>query len=301
MGDPAGVARARRRDDLPGARPGRGPDASPRASSSATSRAARPLLDRDADARASRPRCSSGSTTATSRRARRSRALRPAAQQIVSIARALSRDVRLLIMDEPSAILDDGEIETLFERRAPAHGRRRRRRSTSRTASTRSAASATASRCSPTGAPSPPASRPTTPHRRAGGADGRPQGRAALPRARRRARDEVVLDVRDVRRLPDGARRAASRCARARCSGIGGLVGAGRTELLRLIYGLDRPDDGRGLARRQAAAAGRPDARDRRGARARARGPQVPGPAARTGAWPRTSASPTSAASPAAG
>ncbi len=42
-------------------------------------------------------------------------ALRPAAQQIVSIARALSGNVRLLIMDEPSAILDESEIETLFE------------------------------------------------------------------------------------------------------------------------------------------------------------------------------------------
>src|SRR6201999_2582354 len=40
--------------------------------------------------------------------------LRPAARQVVSIARALSGDVRLLIMDEPSAILDEGEIETLF-------------------------------------------------------------------------------------------------------------------------------------------------------------------------------------------
>ena len=51
-------------------------------------------------------------------------ALRPAARQVVSIARALSHDVRLLIMDEPSAILDDGEVETLFEvvRRLTADG-----------------------------------------------------------------------------------------------------------------------------------------------------------------------------------
>ncbi len=55
-------------------------------------------------------------------------ALRPAAKQIVSIARALSHDLRLLIMDEPSAILDDGEIETLFEVVRPADRGRGRRR-----------------------------------------------------------------------------------------------------------------------------------------------------------------------------
>ena len=40
--------------------------------------------------------------------------LSAASQQIVSMARALSRDVRLMIMDEPSAILDQGEVARLF-------------------------------------------------------------------------------------------------------------------------------------------------------------------------------------------
>src|SRR3954463_9785638 len=50
--------------------------------------------------------------------------LRPAAQQIVSIARALSGNWRLLIRAGPSAILDDAEIKTLFEvvRRLTAEG-----------------------------------------------------------------------------------------------------------------------------------------------------------------------------------
>ncbi|WP_322921396.1 sugar ABC transporter ATP-binding protein [Nocardioides renjunii] len=40
--------------------------------------------------------------------------LTPAAQQIVSMARALSQDTRLLILDEPSAVLDQGEVDNLF-------------------------------------------------------------------------------------------------------------------------------------------------------------------------------------------
>ena len=40
--------------------------------------------------------------------------LSAANQQIVSMARALSRDSRLLIMDEPSAVLDQDEVRTLF-------------------------------------------------------------------------------------------------------------------------------------------------------------------------------------------
>ena len=37
--------------------------------------------------------------------------LSPASQQIVSMARALSHDTRLLILDEPSAVLDSGEVD----------------------------------------------------------------------------------------------------------------------------------------------------------------------------------------------
>ncbi len=40
--------------------------------------------------------------------------LAPAQQQMVSIARALSHDARLIVMDEPSAVFDRGEVAALF-------------------------------------------------------------------------------------------------------------------------------------------------------------------------------------------
>ncbi|WP_245963658.1 sugar ABC transporter ATP-binding protein [Terracoccus luteus] len=40
--------------------------------------------------------------------------LSAASQQIVSMARALTRNAKLIIMDEPSAVLDAGEVEQLF-------------------------------------------------------------------------------------------------------------------------------------------------------------------------------------------
>lgn len=42
-------------------------------------------------------------------------ALSAASQQMVSIARALSQDARLIVMDEPSAVLDNEEVERLFD------------------------------------------------------------------------------------------------------------------------------------------------------------------------------------------
>src|SRR5512133_3542505 len=50
--------------------------------------------------------------------------LRPAQQQVVSMARALAHSVKLLILDEPSAVLDDVEVDALFGvvRRLTAEG-----------------------------------------------------------------------------------------------------------------------------------------------------------------------------------
>ena len=173
------------------------------------------------------------------------RALRPAAQQVVSIARALSHDVRLLIMDEPSAILDDHEIDTLFDvvRRLTAEGVgvvyiSHRLDEIERIGDRVTVLS-----------------------------DGRDGGdRPARRHAARRARASRWSAARSSSCIPDRARRRSgrrrcSRCAASRgsprvqatCSfevrageilGIGGLVGAGRTELLRLIYGARAPDDG---------------------------------------------------------
>jgi ribose transport system ATP-binding protein len=45
-------------------------------------------------------------------------------KQMVEIAKAISRDARVLIMDEPTAVLSAGETQTLFEqiRRLTARG-----------------------------------------------------------------------------------------------------------------------------------------------------------------------------------
>src|SRR5918992_1222421 len=75
---------------------------------------------------------------------------------------------------------------------------------------------------------------------------------------RRAGTDEVVLEVRGVTRAP--VRDVSFTVHAGEVVGLGGLVGAGRTELLRLVYGLDKPDRGQVLVNGAKLPPGRPDA-----------------------------------------
>ena len=167
--------------------------------------------------------------------------LRPAAQQIVSIARALSGNVRLLIMDEPSAILDDAEIKTLFDvvRRLTAEGVGVVYISHRLDEIRRIGDRVTVLADGRTTASGLPATTPT---------DELVElmvGRKVdqLYPERPVGTDRVLLEVRDARRLP-AVRGVSLQVHAGEVVGLGGLVGSGRTELLRLIYGLDQPDAG---------------------------------------------------------
>jgi ribose transport system ATP-binding protein len=182
--------------------------------------------------------------------------LRPAGQQIVSIARSLSHEVRLLIMDEPSAILDDSEIETLFDvvRRLTAEGVGVVYISHRLDEISRIGDRVTVMREGATVVAGLPASTPSDdlvtymvgtafeqlfPERATGG-------------------DRVLLEVRELQRLPD-VKAASFELHAGEVLGIAGLVGAGRSELLRAISGVDRRDSGEVVIDGKALPPGRPD------------------------------------------
>jgi ribose transport system ATP-binding protein len=183
-------------------------------------------------------------------------ALRPAGKQIVSIARALSRDVRLLIMDEPSAILDPPEVDALFAvvRRLTADGVGVIYISHRLDEIARIGDRITVLRDGATVARNLPA---TT------GIDELIQlmiGRSlsGLFPKRNAVLGDVVLQVRGVARRPVLAETSLEVRA-GEILGIAGLVGAGRSELLRAIAGVDRTDRGAVAIGDRTLPRGRPD------------------------------------------
>ena len=106
------------------------------------------------------------------------RGLTLAAQQAVEIAKAISLEVKVLIMDEPTASLSDHEVRQLFRVARQLRDRGGWRCSSSPTAWRRSSRSRTGSRCSATASTSRPApsrggdAGPS--HSRHGGPGGRP-------------------------------------------------------------------------------------------------------------------------------
>jgi ribose transport system ATP-binding protein len=188
--------------------------------------------------------------------------LRPAAQQIVSIARALSGDMRLLIMDEPSAILDESETATLFDvvKRLTAEGVGvvyiSHRLDEIRRIGDRVTVLADG-RTAATGLPAT-----TATDRLVELMVGRKVEQ--LYPERPVGTDQVLLEVRGAKRLP-AVRGVSLEVKAGEVVGLGGLVGSGRTELLRLVYGLDPLDEGEIFLQGKRLRAGHPRAAIRSG------------------------------------
>ena len=181
--------------------------------------------------------------------------LKPAQHQLTAIARALSRDVQLLIMDEPSAILDDREVETLFEvvRRLTAEGVGIIYITHRLDEIARIADVVTVLRNGETVATALPA---TTSHDELVRMMVGTKPDALFPE-RPVASGDVVLSVENLSGYPV---KDVSLTVRAgEVVGLAGLVGSGRTELLRLIYGMDIPTAGSVSIAGKPVRFGRPD------------------------------------------
>lgn len=167
--------------------------------------------------------------------------LSPAERQLVEIARAMMGDARLVILDEPTSSLAADEVELVFEavRRAAARGiavlyvshRMKEIRAIASMATVMRDGriiDTVSVRDTETEA-----------------IVGMMLGKAAekQPIAGERDVGETLLEVRDLKVAPKID--SVSLVARAgEVLGIAGLLGSGRTELLRVIAGIDRPDAG---------------------------------------------------------
>jgi ribose transport system ATP-binding protein len=184
--------------------------------------------------------------------------LPPADKQLVSIARALTLRARLLVMDEPSAVLGSHEVETLFGvvRRLTADGvgvvyishRLEEVAAIGDVITVLRDGRTVASALDP-----------------ATGRDelitamvGRQFAEAFPERDPDRTLGPVVLRVQGLTRRP-AVHDVEMEVHEGEIFGLAGLVGAGRTELLRLIAGVDRPDSGTVTVGDHLLPRGRPD------------------------------------------
>jgi ribose transport system ATP-binding protein len=171
-------------------------------------------------------------------------ALEPAGKQVVSMARALSQEARLLIMDEPSAVLAHDEVENLFRiiRRLTAQGiaviyishRLEEIREIGDRVTVLKDGRTTAENLSAATTPtSELVSRMT----------GRTIEYVFPPRPEDTPGREELLRVDDLSRTGE-FRDVSLSVAAGEIVGIAGLVGSGRSELLETIYGARRADTG---------------------------------------------------------
>jgi len=168
-----------------------------------------------------------------------------AAQQVVEICRALAADARILLMDEPTSSLQRGEVDRLFAliRRLAARGLavvyishflEEVREIADRYTVLRDGRSVDAGRLAGTSADHLIAQMV-----------GRPVAGLFPDRMRARSAEGEVLLAADGVAAPPTLRHASFELRRGEILGIAGLIGSGRTELVRTLFGLEPQASGR--------------------------------------------------------
>jgi ABC-type sugar transport system ATPase subunit len=161
---------------------------------------------------------------------------------LINIARALVLKARLIVMDEPTAALSAAEAERLF---SIIHDLRRSGVAVLYVSHRLDEILELCQRVtvfrdgrSVAELAGPDLTRPAIVEAIVGGAVEPP-----VTRTNARSLSEQVLSVRDLARAPK-VKRVSFDLRKGEVLGLGGLVGAGRTELARLLFGVDRPQAG---------------------------------------------------------